>query len=223
MLKKIFETKQSEPKEKNKNVPEFKPIGNGFEQKNEKSQRRSSLQKTNRNLKKLLIAFGMTGLFLGSFFVKSYFIGDHVSENEKKQWEINFASSQPLKLPVISRQEQDGAIAEMPISPEQKTELKKQLDYGRVRLVWLSFQDVASEDGDQVRVDSGKFSRVVTLMHNVEKVAIPEPPAGVVNVYGLHDGGGGITIAITSNGSPVNLPYMNEGQTVGVPVSTTQP
>ncbi|MGZ8157639.1 MAG: hypothetical protein ACXWT1_03935 [Methylobacter sp.] len=148
---------------------------------------------------------------------------DHISEAQKQEWASAFATAQPLLLPLVSRQENDSAIVAMPLPPEQKAELKEQVDNGRTRLVWLSFQDVLAEDGDQVRVESGTFSYNVTIMNAVEKVALPEPPSGVINVQGVHDGGGGITIAITSGGVPVNLPYMKVGQTVGVPVIAAQP
>ena len=103
--------------------------------------------------------------------------------------------------------------------PEQKrTEIKEAVASGQTRLVWMTLWDTVVEDGDVVQIDSGSFSQTVPLLHAPKRIAIPAPPTGVVNVTGGRDGGGGITIGILSGQTPVNLPYLDPGQVVGVPV-----
>jgi hypothetical protein len=86
-------------------------------------------------------------------------------------------------------------------------------------LVWLTLWDTHAQDGDIVLVQSGGYQQEVTLLNKPVRVAVPVPPSGVINIVGVHDGGGGITIGAMSGDAPVALPIMSEGQTMGVPVA----
>lgn len=86
-------------------------------------------------------------------------------------------------------------------------------------LVWLTLWDTHAQDGDVVLVQSGGYQQEVTLLNKPARIAVPVPPSGVINIVGVHDGGGGITIGAMSGESPVALPVMSEGQTLGVPVA----
>lgn len=110
------------------------------------------------------------------------------------------------------------AIASLGLSASAEQRLRTALADGTTRLVYLTFSDVLEEDGDRVRIESDGFVSEVTIMHKPTKVVFPEPPSGIANVTGTYDGGGGITIKITSGETPVNLPFMQVGQVVGIPV-----
>ena len=45
------------------------------------------------------------------------------------------------------------------------------------------------------------------------------PASGVVNLTGMVDGGGGITIAAKSGAAQVAMPSMQPGQSLGIPVT----
>ncbi len=141
-----------------------------------------------------------------------------VSPAQKQAWAAAFAATPAFKLDRVKAAEMNGAIASMALPSEQERKVRTDVETGRTRLAWLSVQDVMAEDGDSVRVDSGSYSTTVTAMNALKRIVVPEPPSGIVNVTGITDGGGGITIAITSGGVPVNLPYLTVGQVVGVPV-----
>jgi hypothetical protein len=92
-------------------------------------------------------------------------------------------------------------------------------------MVWLSFRDVMAEDGDTVSIESMAngviYRQSVVATNKEQRVFLPEPDAGRVNIRGVRDGGGGITIEITSGGAPLNLPFMTVGQVVSVQTFTS--
>jgi len=144
---------------------------------------------------------------------------DDVDAQTKKQWEMSFIAAQPLGVKLVKPAETPAAMANIQLPAAEKQQLQKELDTGRTRLVWVQLRDNYAEDGDTVRVDSGRFSQTVKLKNAGERIAVPEPPSGVLNVVGIHDGGGGITVEMMSGNSPVNLPVMEVGQVLGVPVA----
>lgn len=143
---------------------------------------------------------------------------DQVTEQQKQTWAAAFQSAGPVALAVVKKADTEAAIEGMAVTVEKKQELREAVAAGRERLVWLTLWDTVAEDGDVVHVQSGTFSQTVPLLHAPKRIAIPEPPTGVVNITGGRDGGGGITIGILSGETPVNLPFLKPGQVVGVPV-----
>ncbi len=85
-------------------------------------------------------------------------------------------------------------------------------------LAWLTLWDHRDEDGDIVRVVSEGYARSVPILHVPVTLAVPVPASGVINIVGVHDGFGGITVGIKSGATPVLLPVLSVGQVVGVPV-----
>jgi len=86
-------------------------------------------------------------------------------------------------------------------------------------LVWFTLWDTHAQDGDVVQIRSGGYQREVTLMNKPTRFAVPVPSSGVLNIIGIRDGGGGITVGAMSGESPVALPLMSEGQVLGIPVA----
>ena len=147
---------------------------------------------------------------------------DTVTTEQKASWAASWAAAPPQVAKVIPPAQVQAALDEMHLTPQQRAQVQQQLDDGKTRLVYLTLTDVMAEDLDRVKVDSGDFQTEVTILNKTTKVIFPEPPGGIVNVTGTYDGGGGITIAITSGDTPVNLPFMSVGQTVGIPIVTAQ-
>jgi len=85
-------------------------------------------------------------------------------------------------------------------------------------LAWITLWDTEAEDGDVVRVDSGGYSRTVTLSHAPVAFAIPVPLDGMVQLTGVHDGGGGITVGASSGQRVLALPLMSTGQVLRIPI-----
>ena len=147
---------------------------------------------------------------------------ESVSTQQQAAWAATWAAAGPQTAKLIAPAQVQAALDEMHLAPQQRQQLQQELDDGSTRLVYMTFTDVMAEDLDRVKVDSGDFATEVTILNKTTKVIFPEPPGGIVNVLGTYDGGGGITIAITSGDTPVNLPFMSVGQTVGIPVVVAQ-
>ena len=88
----------------------------------------------------------------------------------------------------------------------------------RLPIGWLTVWDHKAEDGDVVEIVSTGFTRQIPIMHQPITIAVPVPANGVVNVIGVKDGGGGITVGLSTPLAPVLLPVIAIGQIVGVPV-----
>lgn len=159
------------------------------------------------------VAVGLLGWGASSFFSGS---SDSVSDATKAQWQASFAAASPLAPNLVPQAEVDQAVKSMQLPPQQEQQLKTELEEGRTRMVWLSFQDVAAEDNDTVDVVSGAFRQRVVTRKQPIKVYLPEPADGFVKVVGVADGGGGITIRIVSGGVTVQMPFMVKDQVVGI-------
>ena len=84
-------------------------------------------------------------------------------------------------------------------------------------LAWITLWDTDAEDGDVVRIDSGGYSRTITLSKQPVTIAVPVPHDSVISVTGIRDGeGGGITVGLASGASRAVFPIMSVGQTLGL-------
>lgn len=170
---------------------------------------------------------------------------DRVSEKERTQLVVAFNQLKSVELPAVSESELTGAIDSMQLSPADRAALVKELALSssssrplappadarqvpapplsasaqKLTLAWITVWDTHAEDGDIVQIQSGGYRREVTLMNRPTQVAVPVPPNGILNITGIRDGGGGITIGAMSGTSTVALPLMSEGQVIGIPVT----
>ena len=157
---------------------------------------------------------------------------DSITEQQARERARSFNTAPPLELRLVGAGEITAALASMKLPAAEKQRLIEALAMppaktpapaavsrdSPVRLAWITLWDTDAEDGDQVRLDSSGFSTVVTLANTPATFAIPVPEQGVVNLTGVHDGGGGITIGAMSGAQRVALPIMSVGQVLGVPV-----
>ena len=147
---------------------------------------------------------------------------DDVGQQEIAERAAEFAvatATGGIALASVPAEEREEALASMNLPAAEKEALRTDVEQARAQLVWLTLWDTHAEDGDFVLVASGGSRQTVPILHARTRIALPAPPSGVVNVTGVKDGGGGITIGILSGSSPVRVPFMQEGQTIGIPVS----
>lgn len=126
---------------------------------------------------------------------------------------VAFQQASPIVLPPVQPDERAGALLSMNLQdrPQQASELPRDL-------VWLTLWDDCAEDGDIVSVLSEEFGISIPLTHQPVRLAVPKPTDNLLSVHGLFDGGGGITVALSTAHGPVPLPVMTPGQTLVVPV-----
>lgn len=87
------------------------------------------------------------------------------------------------------------------------------------RLVWIEVFDDCAEDEDIVNIRTFSYSQNIPLFNVPTRVAIGlSPGERNITVTGIEDGGGGITVAIKTEGRLLPLPVMKPGQTILIPV-----
>lgn len=87
------------------------------------------------------------------------------------------------------------------------------------RLVWIEVFDDCAEDEDIVNIRTFSYSQNIPLFNVPTRVAIGLSPGEKnITVTGIEDGGGGITVAIKTEGRLLPLPVMKPGQTILIPV-----
>ncbi len=125
-------------------------------------------------------------------------------------------------LTYVAPEDIDQAINDMPenVTSEQREQLHAEIKAGRTKLAWLTLWDTHAEDGDVLRFEStASFPIEVSALNAKTTIAIPYPSEGNVVVTGVHDGGGGITIALESGATRINWPTMKPGDTLNLPVT----
>lgn len=165
-----------------------------------------------------VLALGMAAAiaFGGLFSSRAQDTG--LSQTQIAERAANFTGHGMVSLPIIGSGDQDAAINEMALPEAQTDQLKSDIQAGKVKLVWLTLWDDMAEDGDIVQVESAGYSASVLLTNAPQRVALPLPGTGVVNLTGTKDGGGGITLAVMSGSTQVAVPVLQTGQSVGIPV-----
>jgi len=166
---------------------------------------------------------------------------DHVSPTQAESRAMQYAAALPLGLSPVAADDRPQALASMALTADAARALATELDRRATGdgplpavlpspvpaaapaptpwpLVWVTLWDTDAEDGDVVRVDSGGYSRTVTLRHAPLTFALPAPADGRLRLTGVYDGGGGITVGASSGPQVLPLPLMSAGQTLTIPV-----
>ena len=184
----------------------------------------------------LIVGLGAIGVmrYSGGGYTAASAEADRVTQEQARDRARQFNASGPLELRLVTPSEMKQAIATMKLPDADRRALEDALAQQPIaaaspspgtaarqpaRLAWITLWDTDAEDRDSVRIDSAGFSATVQLSNTPTTLAIPVPAQGVVNITGLHDGGGGITIGALSGGQRVLLPIMSVGQVLGVPVA----
>lgn len=121
-----------------------------------------------------------------------------------------------LHLPVVDPAGRAKALDDMHLAPADRAALEKDVTSNKVVLATLTLWDDEAEDGDVVQVQGAGFTQTVRIAHAPQVVVVPLTGGSTFQVTGVHDGGGGITVALKANGRDVPLPVMDEGQSVAV-------
>ena len=137
---------------------------------------------------------------------------DRLTDAEQAQRAAAFSALPPLRLKEVDGIQARAAVDGMGLpSASRETPL---------RLAWITLWDTDVQDGDVVRIDSGGYSRTVTLTKRGETFAVPIPASGLITVSGIKDGdGGGITVGLASGADKAVFPIMSVGQSLGLRVT----
>ena len=157
---------------------------------------------------------------------------DNINAVEKQQLVDNFTKLKSIKVKAVEADELDSALDTMKLPPVERDSLRKALgDYYQVPapdtspevnqtvLAWLSVWDFATQDGDIIHISSAGYEIDVPLLKGITRIAVPVDASSTAKVTGTTDGGGGITLGIMSEASPVSFPVIGIGQTLLIPLS----
>jgi hypothetical protein len=163
----------------------------------------------------------MASIFAGTMFLGNK--GDDVSNNEANQiqqeYQAHLASVSNIELDRVTEEETPAAIESMNLTEEKEKQLTAQVKEKKVVLAWVVLWDTHRADGDRVIVRSDNTEQEVLLTKKYKKVAIPMPSSGKIEIQGLKDGGGGITVGIVTGKTFLRIPQLRETQPISVPVS----
>lgn len=197
-----------------------------------------------RGFKRWLLLFGALtlGIGAGATWLFAPESQDRLTPTEIEQRAAAFAKAPPLVLKAIPASELDRRLGEMQLAPVAQVELKQTLrastaaapdaapaakttpqaaarpDPASMRLVELTLWDSHAPDGDVVRIVSAGYSRDVMLQKQPVVVAVPVQGSSI-QIVGVRDGGGGITLGVQGSSTPMMMPIMSEGQTISLPVA----
>ncbi len=185
----------------------------------------------------------LTALALGGGFAATRLAppspADNVQQSEVQKRADDFATISPLQLTAVPAAQTTVAIGKMGLTAPESAALAAQVgsrstappaatgqarqprpaqQQQRMGLVEIALWDTHAPDGDIVLVTSGGYSREVLLTKTPTVVAVPGSGAGTIQVTGLKDGGGGITLGIKGATESVMIPIMSVGQTIALPV-----
>jgi hypothetical protein len=158
-----------------------------------------------------------TGLFAWN---QAPAVGDHsLSAQQVQQRVATFQAHGPAVFTAVTTADRNEAFRSMALSAADLELLRNDLDGGRTRLVWITLWDDLVEDGDVVEIRSAGFTKVIALTKTPHRVAVPVPASGGIEMKGMRDGGGGITVAAQTDRGVLAIPVMAPGQTITVPIA----
>lgn len=154
--------------------------------------------------------------------------GDNVSPREVEQRQNEFRKSPGLTLDELSAPQATSAIARLPLEANQKAALAKAVDRPApaaeaaqqvsLRLAQITLWDTHQQDGDVVAISSGAFRIELPLTKAPQTVPVPVESTAQLQIVGVRDGGGGITMGIRSGNSAMLMPILSEGQELVLPL-----
>lgn len=123
-----------------------------------------------------------------------------------------------LPVPPGDREQAYDQLRTLGVPPERVLAIQTEVERGTMELVTFTLWDNVAEDGDVVDLETPELTVRVPLRHARATIPLVRPASGVVNIRGIRDGGGGITMGIEANGTPVLLPPLRPDQRLGIPV-----
>lgn len=171
----------------------------------------------------LLVAFVLLGGWaLGQFFGNSgggvpVGTADVLTQQQIETRQRTF--SQPVQLNVSSENAAEFLFNPSPTQQNHPdlAKLKQhfaQSDFNRV--VALTVWDDVAEDGDVIDIITPNFTTQVMIRHAPQTVYLPAQSGSSlpIQIRGVRDGGGGITLALQGSGVPMSAPVLAEGQVI---------
>jgi hypothetical protein len=170
---------------------------------------------------------------------------DQVTITERQDRQVAFTKLRDLRTAEIPDSQLDATLDEMRLAPPDRAKMRALLPADNaahsigapstgsaiapppsltpkkapLRLASISVWDTHAVDGDVVAIVSAGYRREVVLTKAGETIAFPVDQAATVEIVGIRDGGGGITLGIRGPSQEILMPIMSEGQTLSLPLA----
>jgi len=110
----------------------------------------------------------------------------------------------------------------MNLRGDEESKLRDKMARDKSRLLWLTIWDwdTTSALGDTISITSDEYRRLIRLTSQRNRVAIPEPRSGYIELRGEQSEDGIIAISLLSGTYPLALPHMTPGQALKVEIDT---
>jgi len=168
------------------------------------------------------VAIGAIGIGAGLTYFFPTDSSDHLTQDEVQQRQHEFDAHGPVKVELVPADQVRNAVAQMKLSPTENAALLSRLAPDSpqpLHLARIQLWDSATQDGDVVELSSAGYQRTVSLLNQPVELTVPVDATSTVQITGVRDGGGGITLGVRSGLDATALPVMTPGQILIFPVS----
>ena len=166
--------------------------------------------------KKWLIGVALIVAIGGASLSHWYNGSDQLTDEQAQQRLEVFNRQGAVSAKKLSHSESLEKLKDLPISDTEKDQLKMVLNNKNTYLSELVVWDDMVEDGDIIKITSMGYEQTVYLKKAPQTFYFPSNNGTPLNVLGVHDGGGGITLGFTGTAQPIYLPVLIPGQSVQV-------
>ncbi len=201
-------------------IPERK-VETSQEPVREKKKELTTEEKRERAKKGGVLALTAVALFALSQLIFPPAKVDALTQLEVHQIIEGYAQLGQIALPAVNiKKKREAAIAikSMALNHAAEQSLIESLNRDETELRWIELFDTHAEDGDVIRVSTGGYSRVIGILNAPVRFAIPISGPQTVEIEAVTDGGGGVTLGVTTPSGPYPLPPLAVGQLIEVEV-----
>lgn len=149
---------------------------------------------------------------------------DSVTSTQKADLVNQFTRIRSIAIEQVRTDDLEQVLDGMRLDPVSRRALKQNLEKPALAgesivMAKIVLWDSMTQDGDIVRVASAGYSVDVPLLKQQTLVMIPVDSSRTVQLTGVTDGGGGITVGIQNGDGQISLPVLAGGQILNLPVS----
>jgi hypothetical protein len=134
----------------------------------------------------------------------------------------NLVLPQRVLLAPVTEDNMGEALKGMNLRGDEESKLRDKMAREKSRLLWVTIWDwdTTSALGDTISITSDDYRRLIRLTSRRNRIAIPEPRSGYIELRGEQSEDGIIAISLLSGTYPLALPRMTPGQAMKVEIDT---
>lgn len=149
---------------------------------------------------------------------------DNITNTQRAELVNQFTRIRSVAIEQVRIDDLDQVLDGMRLDPASRRALKENLEKPAtagesIAMAKIVLWDSMTQDGDIVRVASAGYSIDVPLLKLQTVVMIPVDSSRTIQLTGVTDGGGGITVGIQNGDGNISLPVLGNGQVLNLPVS----